>query len=307
MHSSFSIPAPGEQSTPAHGVQTGPSQGPAPLIPPGPISIAVDRIVSGILEDVARRESRISFHEIKARSRAIDDARDARAALLGKGCSVITELKRAIPFVGEIARFETPDDLGRLAVSLEEVGVSLIAVQTEARRFHGSLEDMRLVRSVTTVPMVCRDIIVDPYQIHEARCYGADVVPLPVMLLDQARLVALLDRIESLGMTALAEVRNPQEADRALEAGASVIGINAWSLSSDTLHREAFAEIVPGLPEEVIKIAVGGVENSRNLLDYASNGADAVLVGSSVMTAADPAGLARKLVATGQHPACPSR
>lgn len=272
-----------------------------------PTPIAVDHIVSGVLEDVAAREARVSFSEVKARSRAMEPPRDARAALLRPGCSVIAELKRAVPYLGEIARINSPEDMARLAVDVEEAGVHLIAVQTDRRRFHGSLEDMRAAREATSVPMVCRDIIVDPYQIHEARCYGADVVPLQVELLEQARLAALLDRIESLGMTALLEVRTCAEVDRALSVGGTVFGINAWSLASDALDRAAFAEIVPGLPESTIRIAVGGVDNPRNLISYASSGADAVLVGESLIAAQDPVALARSLVAAGQHPACPSR
>src|SRR5690625_6701801 len=89
--------------------------------------------------------------------------------------------------------------MASLATKLEEVGVHLMACQTERRRFHGSLEDMAAAREATTVPMVCRDVIVDPYQIHEARCYGADAVTLQVAVLEQARLESLLDRTESLG------------------------------------------------------------------------------------------------------------
>ncbi|APT92276.1 indole-3-glycerol phosphate synthase [Corynebacterium phocae] len=273
-----------------------------------PRSLAVDRIVAGVLEDVAAREAKVSFQDIKARSRSLSEPpRDAKKALLGPGCTVITELKRAVPYRGEITNLDSPDKMGQLAYELESVGVRLMAVQTDKRRFHGSVEDMCAVHSATTVPLICRDIIVDPYQIHEARCWGADMVPLQVELMDQARLVSLLDRIESLGMTALLEVRSSAEADRALEAGASVIGISAWSLESDAMYREAFANIVPGMPESVIKIAIGGIETGRNLLDYASHGADAVLVGESIVAANDPAGIARSLVAWGQHPSCPSR
>lgn len=155
--------------------------------------------------------------------------------------------------------------------------------------------------------MICRDIIVDPYQIHEARCYGADAVPLQVEILEQARLEALLDRIESLGMTAILEVRTCDEVDRAIKAGGSVVAINAWSVASDAINREAFSEIVPGLPESIVRIAIGGVNSPRNVLRYASQGADAVLVGEAIMAAQDPAAAARSLVAAGQHPACPSR
>lgn len=272
-----------------------------------PTPIAVDRLVTGVLEDVAAREAKVSFQDIKAKSRSMEPPRDAKAALLTNGCSVITEFKRAVPYLGEIARLDNPERMARLARSFEDAGVVMMACQTDRRRFHGSLDDMRLIRAATEVPMICRDIIVDPYQIHEARCFGADVVPLQVALLEQARMEALLDRIESLGMVALLEIRSSQDADRAMQAGGTVVGINAWSLSSDAIDRGAFAEIVPGLPESLLRIAVGGVENPRNLLGYASQGADAVLVGESVMTAQDPYALARSLVAAGKHPACPSR
>ncbi|MDO5507891.1 MAG: indole-3-glycerol phosphate synthase TrpC [Corynebacterium casei] len=272
-----------------------------------PAPIAVESILRDVLDDVAAREAKVSFQDIKARSRSMEPPRDARAALLRNGCSVITELKRAVPYRGQIAQLESPQSMANLAIQLEEVGVHLMACQTERRRFHGSLADMAAAREATTVPMICRDLIVDPYQIHEARCYGADVVPLQVGILEQARLESLLDRIESLGMVALLEVRNPEEVDRVMHAGGTVVGINAWSLTSDALHREAFAEIVPGLPESVIRIAVGGVESPKDLLSYASSGADAIMVGESVMTAQSPSALARSLVATGQHPACPSR
>lgn len=272
-----------------------------------PAPIAVENILRAALDDVAAREAVVSFQDVKARSRSMAPPRDARAALLRTGCSVITELKRAVPFKGPIANLESPQAMASLATELEEVGVHLMACQTERRRFHGSLEDMAAAREATTVPMVCRDVIVDPYQIHEARCYGADVVTLQVAVLEQARLESLLDRTESLGMVALLEVRDPQEVDRAIQAGGTVVGVNAWSVTSDELHREAFADIVPGLPESVIRIAVGGVQTSKELLKYASFGADAIMVGESVMTAQSPSAMARSLVATGQHPACPSR
>lgn len=271
--------------------------------------IAVDHIVAGVIEDVAAREAQVSFKEVKARSRsgALPPPRDGVAALLRTGCSLVPELKRAVPYGGEIARLDTPASMAALACELEEAGVHVMACQTDARRHHGSLEDMSTVRAAITIPVMCRDIIVDPYQIHEARCFGADIVPLQVELLEQPRLEALLDRIESLGMTAMLEVRTCEEADRALAAGARVIGVNAWSLASDAIDRDAFAAIAPGLPEKVVKVAVGGVQNSRNLLAYASRGADAVIVGESVMASPDPVATARTLVAVGQHPACASR
>lgn len=272
-----------------------------------PTPIAVDHLVAGVLEDVAAREARVSFQDIKARSRSMEPPRDARAALLKPGCSVITELKRAVPYTGEIAHVGSADQMAEWARTFENCGVHVMACQTDKRRFNGSLEDMAAARAAIDIPMMARDLIVDPYQIHEARCFGADAIPLQVELLEQARLEALLDRAESLGMTAIVEVRTCGEVNRAIKAGSSVIAINAWSLASDEINREAFNDIAPGLPESLLRIAVGGVNNARNLFHYASRGADAVLVGESVMAAQDPTALARSLVAAGQHPACPSR
>lgn len=266
--------------------------------------LAVDRIVAGILEDVAKRESAVPFPEIKKLSHSGPEPRDAAAAILRSGCGVIAEIKRISPVRQESVDITSMADF---AAAMEESGAHMIACQTERLRYDGSLKDMSEARSAVSIPMMGRDIFVDPYQIHEARYHGADIVPLQVELLGQARLVSLLDRIESLGMTALAEVRTPEEADRALEAGARVIGVNAWSINSAELDREVFASIVPGLPQEVLRIALGGVRTARDLLGYASGGADAVIVGDAIMGSEDPAATARGLAAAGQHPACPSR
>ncbi len=269
--------------------------------------MALDGLVATVLADVARREAVVPFKEIKARSRDTAPARDAYGGLLRHGCGVIAEIKRELPGKGPVTGIESLEDIANLARDFEDSGAHLIACQTEPLRFHGSLEDMRVAREAVELPMFCRDIILDPYQIHEARCYGADMVPLQVELLGQARLESLLDRIESLGMTALAEVRTPEEADRALVAGARVIGVNAWALTSRVLDRSAFSEIVPGLPPEILRIALGGVHSARELLNYAATGADAVVVGESILTSEDPAARTRSLVSAGQHPACPSR
>lgn len=175
-----------------------------------------DEIIAGVVEDVAAREAQVSFQDIKAQSRLCAPPRDACGALLASGCGIIAEIKRAAPGQGLLAEIPSPVDL---ALELESGGAALIACHTERRRFHGSLTEMAKIRRHVSVPVMCRDFIVDPYQIHEARCYGADMVPLRVAALAQSRLVALIDRVESLGMAALVEVRDTAEASRALDAG----------------------------------------------------------------------------------------
>ena len=132
-------------------------------------SSVVNPVVDGVLRDVEKREAQVPFKEIKARSRDMEPTRDARAALLRPGCSVIAEIKLNSPVFG-------PTRVDRRAIAdvskaIEDGGAHLIACQTERLRFDGSLHDMAAARAAVSLPMVCRDVIVDPYQIHEARCY----------------------------------------------------------------------------------------------------------------------------------------
>ncbi len=124
----------------------------------------------------------------------------------------------------------------------------MISVLTEQRRFNGSLDDLDAVRAAVSIPVLRKDFIVGPYQIHEARAHGADMLLLIVAALEQQALESMLDRTESLGMTALVEVHTEEEADRALKAGAKVIGVNARDLKTLEVDRDCFARIAPGLP-----------------------------------------------------------
>ena len=163
----------------------------------------------------------------------------------------------------------------------------MISVLTERRRFGGSLADLDAVRAAVDVPVLRKDFIVTSYQVHEARAHGADLVLLIVAALEQNVLHGLLERVESLGMTALVEVHTEDEADRALAAGAAVIGVNARDLTTLQVDRRRFERIAPGLPNGVVKMAESGVRGPHDLIGYAAAGADAVLVGEGLVTAGD--------------------
>ncbi|MBX6722129.1 MAG: indole-3-glycerol phosphate synthase TrpC, partial [Dactylosporangium sp.] len=184
-------------------------------------------------------------------------------------------------------------------------GARCISVLTERRRFGGSLDDLAAVRAAVDVPLLRKDFVVSSYQVHEARAYGADMVLLIVAALEQNVLTGLLERIESLGMTALVEVHTEEEADRALAAGARVIGINARNLRTLTVDRSAFERIAPGIPNHVVKIAESGVRGPHDLIRYAAAGADAVLVGEGLVTKKSPREAVAELVNAGNHPATP--
>ena len=216
--------------------------------------------------------------------------------------TVIAEVKRSSPSKGALAAISDP---AALAAEYEKGGAVAISVLTEQRRFNGSLDDLDAVRARVDVPVLRKDFVVSSYQIHEARAHGADLVLLIVAALEQNALVGLLERIESLGMTALVEVHDEEEADRALEAGAQVIGVNARDLRTLEVDRSVFERIAPGLPSSVVKIAESGVRGPHDLIRYASAGADAVLVGEGLVTQKSPREAVAELVNAGNHPATP--
>ncbi len=262
----------------------------------------LEEIIAGVREDLAEREKALPFDELKQRAAKAPEPRNAIAALKEPGIGVIAEVKRRSPSKGQLA--ELPDPAA-LAVDYADAGARVISVLTEQRRFGGSLADLDAVRAAVDVPLLRKDFIVSPYQVHEARAHGADVVLLIVAALEQNALAALLDRVESLGMTALVEVHNAEEADRALECGAQVIGVNARNLHNLDVDRDVFSRLAPGLPPDVLKIAESGVRGPGDLMTYAGHGADAVLVGEGLVASDDPKSALVQLVTAGSHPACP--
>jgi indole-3-glycerol phosphate synthase len=262
----------------------------------------LEEIIAGVRADVETRQLAIPLDDIKARSAVAAPPLDAYAALRRPGVGVIAEVKRSSPSKGQLAEIPDPAEL---AAEYEAGGARCVSVLTEGRWFGGSLDDLAAVRSRLSIPVLRKDFIVSAYQVHEARAWGADLVLLIVAALEQKVLTGLLDRIESLGMTALVEVHTEEEADRAMEAGARVIGVNARDLMTLEVDRSAFERIAPGLPNHIVKIAESGVRGPHDLIRYASAGADAVLVGEGLVTHKSPRDAVAELVNAGNHPATP--
>jgi indole-3-glycerol phosphate synthase len=262
----------------------------------------LDEIIVGVREDVAAREAIVSLDEVKAAALAARPALDAFAALREPGVAVIAEVKRRSPSKGDLAEIASAADL---AAEYQVGGARVISVLTEERRFGGSLADLDAVRAAVSIPVLRKDFVVSSYQVHEARAHGADLVLLIVAALEQNALIGLRERIESLGMTALVEVHDEDEASRALAAGARVIGVNARSLKTLEVDRSIFERIAPGLPSEVVRVAESGVRDAHDLITYAAAGADAVLVGEGLVTSGNPRQAVADLVTAGAHPATP--
>src|SRR6266571_5122211 len=219
------------------------------------------------------RQRQVPLEQLKEAACKAASARDALAALKGDDVAVIAEVKRASPAKGALAAIADP---AALAVDYEAGGARVISVLTESRRFGGSLEDLAAVRQAVRVPLLRKDFVISSYQLWEARAHGADMVLLIVAALEQNALVSLVERAESIG---LVQVHTGDELDRAVEAGARVIGVNARNLATLEVDRGVFGQIAPRIPEGIVKIAESGIRGPHDLLAYAAAGADAVLVG----------------------------
>ena len=262
----------------------------------------LDDIIVGVLEDLKEREDRVPLSRVKEMEQSVPEAKDALGALRNRdgAVKIISEVKRSSPSKGALAQIPDP---AALASMYEAGGASVVSVLTEERRFHGSLADLDAVRAAVDIPILRKDFIVTPYQIHEARAHGADLVLLIVAALEQNALVSLLERTRSLGMEALVETHSRLEALRALEAGASIIGVNARNLKTLEVDRSTVEQVIDVIPQDVVAVAESGVAKAHDVFEYAKWGADAVLVGEALVTSGDPRASIQDMVSAGQHPA----
>ena len=262
----------------------------------------LDDIIAGVRQDLKEREARVPLARIKEMETQVPEAKDALGALRGLAGAVkiISEVKRSSPSKGALAAIPDP---AALASTYEAGGATVISVLTEQRRFHGSLADLDAVRAAVDIPVLRKDFIVTPYQIHEARAHGADLVLLIVAALEQNVLVSLLERTRSLGMEALVETHSRLEALRAMEAGASIIGVNARNLKTLDVDRSTVEQVIDVIPQDVVAVAESGVAKAHDVFEYAKWGADAVLVGEALVTSGDPRACIQDMVSAGQHPA----
>lgn len=260
----------------------------------------LDDIVAGVRADLADREARVSLDELKQRSQRVDPALNPLPQFQDPGVSVIAEVKRSSPSGGDLAAIGDPAEL---AADYAAGGAAAISVLTERRRFHGSLEDLANVRCAVDIPVLCKDFIVTPYQLFEARAAGADLALLIVAALNDHELASLIDRAESIGLTPLVEAHNEQEVDRALVTGAKIVGINARNLQTLEVDPTTFSRLAPRIPDGVVRVAESGVRGPHDVIELARCGADVVLVGEALVTGENPRTGVADLVAAGAHPA----
>ena len=261
-------------------------------------------ILAGVAADLEERMARTSLDDLKAQADRQNPALDPMPAFRADGVSVIAEVKRASPSKGELAAIKDP---AALAVDYAAGGAAAISVLTEERRFGGTLDDLRAVRGQVDVPVLRKDFITTSYQLWEARAAGADMALLIVAALEQNALESLVERARSIGLTPLVEVHDEGEVERAVRAGADLIGVNARNLRTLKVERGTFGRLSPLIPHGVVKIAESGVRGPHDVIEYAKAGAHVVLVGETLVRDNDPRASVADLVAAGAHPALQHR
>lgn len=243
--------------------------------------------------DAARRRGHGALETAKAAAQAAAPVRDFAAALSGDGLALIAEVKRASPSKGAIA---PGADETVLAAAFEAGGAAAISVLTEPNYFGGSMEDLRDVRNVTGLPVLRKDFLCDPLHVYEARAAGADAVLLIVAALTHTELAELIENANECGMTADVEVHSPEEVSRALDAGATVVAVNARNLATLEVDLATIERVRPLIPPGVVVVAESGIETQADVRRMRDAGVDAVHIGETLMRAADPAAAIRDLL-----------
>jgi indole-3-glycerol phosphate synthase len=243
----------------------------------------LDSIIEGVREDLAARRLPLSqLHEQLSQAPKVIDAHQS---LLSSPMSVIAEVKRSSPSKGSLAVISDPRTL---AAQYQEAGAAVVSVLTEQRRFGGALADLVAVRSEIEIPILRKDFMVDEYQFLEARAAGADVVLLIVAALSKNQLKDYYDLATELGMAVLVETHTHQEIEDAMEIEPRIIGVNARNLKTLEINLNAFAELIPEIPSSIIRVAESGISARSEVEIAQSAGAQAILVGETLVKSGDP-------------------
>lgn len=210
---------------------------------------------------------------------------DLAAALSGQGLSLIAEVKRASPSKGALNLDLDPVELAR---TYTENGAAAVSVLTESKYFKGSGQDLEAVKNaLPDIPLLRKDFILEPYQLYQARAWGADAVLLIVAILDDSALKELLALSHQLGMRCLVEVHNQDELKRALNCDAKLIGINNRNLQTMEVDINLTGELRPLIPPGRTVVSESGIKGREDIEKLRGWGVDAVLIGEALVTAGD--------------------
>ena len=248
----------------------------------------------GIVErhrEVAAADAR-RLDNLVADAATMPPARGFARALAADGLAVIAEIKRRSPSKGDLNRGLDP---AGLAATYEQGGAACLSVLTDEEFFSGSAADLQAARGAASLPVIRKDFTVDPRDVADARLMGADAVLLIVAALDELELIELHQLAVELGLDALVEVHDEPELEIALDAGATLVGVNQRNLLTFEVDHDRAARVGTAIPAGVVKVAESGIRDRDDARRLADAGYDALLVGETLVTSGDPAAALRAL------------
>ena len=252
----------------------------------------LDRILESRRAEVDHRKRVLPETALKYGVKAAAPVRNFSAALERDGLNVIAELKPASPSRGVLRE---PFDSAGLANSLESAGACAFSVLTEGEFFRGSLKNLRDARKSVQLPVLRKDFIFDPWQVWETRANDADSFLLIVATIGDSMLAELISLGRELGMEPLVEVHTLEDLDRALLAGARIIGVNNRDLKTLSVHPETSFELIDRIPDNCIAVSESGLRMHDDLVKLRAAGFDGFLIGTHLMLAPDPAAVLASL------------
>ncbi len=253
----------------------------------------LERIVAQTRAEVERRKLELPVSQLAAPAQGEDARPRFEAALRAPGLGVIAEFKRRSPSAGTLRE---QADLHEMLDAYERGGAVAFSVLTEEANFDGRLRDLHEARARHRLPVLRKDFIVDPYQLHEARSAGADAVLLIVAALSQEQLLSFSQQARELDLDVLVEVHDAPELERALAAGSSLVGINNRDLRDFSVDVSRTEQLLGQIPPDVAVVSESGIGTAAQLRGLRQAGVAAVLIGESLMRAPDPAQALRTLL-----------
>lgn len=253
----------------------------------------LDNIVRQTRNTLRERRAKTPVSTLRAFRGFDDDRRSFEASLAASGLSVIAEIKRASPSKGQLR--ETLD-VRKIAGEYESGGAAAISVLTEPEFFRGSLADLRTARSESAIPLLRKDFVIDPYQVFEARAYGADAVLLIATVLEKNQLSELVMAAAELGLDHLVEVYSEKDLEIVDFDLVRILGVNTRDLETFEVDISRLPRVFSHVPRDLIRVAESGISGPSDIAPVVEAGVDAVLIGEALVRSDDPANLLRTLI-----------
>lgn len=248
----------------------------------------LDKIINDIKKDLIETKEKITLDELKSATADMAPCRNFVEALKGgegRGARIISELKKASPSKGVIR--EDFDVFG-IAAEYEENGAAAISCLTEKNYFLGHPDYLQAVTKQINIPIIRKDFIVDPYQVYEARAWGADAILLIAAALPAEEYKALYTLAKEIGLYVLTEVHDIVELQMVLEQGAEVIGVNSRDLKTFETDLKMMEVLIQEIPDNIVKVAESGIKTTEDIERFMKIGVPAFLIGETLMREDSP-------------------